>query len=378
MRHHAHHLYALVLLLLTYPIVTHQTVFEAHEIPLTAEEEAATRTKTTKTSQQQQQQQQQQHKAPRGDEDLKGDKHFREQVQNLEYYEVVVPVVASDHGGEGRTTFAMDAFDTTFRFQLPSRQRLQYRYNTFVEYYGENNTYEAKFIHEDSCFYSGFIPTTDANTRYEVVLNYCDGVEGMIRVNESSIFIEPVRSRIADVRAPGSKGRAHIAYRAEHVRFRSKNDSTGEYGFQKNRDAFDFEGQQKHTVIDDDDENEGEMDDEEEIDIFQGETEQRETSQVGIPAEVDDPIDPNRAGNQNNAAGMSDETNTTTEANKGSRERRAASRLPYDSFLTFVNKCGRSVQLYYLNALDSPVPFTTFVVDEMRSVNTYSGTVWVS
>ncbi|XP_057314654.1 A disintegrin and metalloproteinase with thrombospondin motifs 6-like isoform X4 [Hydractinia symbiolongicarpus] len=66
-------------------------------------------------------------------------------------------------------------------------------HSVFVEYFGKNNSYEGKIVHKEECIYSGSGNTSN-NVTADVILNVCKGLEGMIRSESETIFIQPVKN----------------------------------------------------------------------------------------------------------------------------------------------------------------------------------------
>ena len=227
-----------------------------------------------------------------------------QQLKNIKKYEIVTPAIYNAGGLKGPSksaaVFQIGAFGKTYDIALPKRNRSEM--DTLVEMYGANSSYEARYVREDGCFYSGPVNVTSTQESLDVVLNYCNGIEGMIRSNDSLLFIEPIKNNRANIQ------QQHIVYKGDDVELATEGDFQPEEVF-------------------------------------------------STP-----PISP---------------TKLPPKRTHG-RDRRGIKMTPYQSYLTFINKSGRRIQLYYLDAFKSHIPFISFVVHEKRSVNTYVGTTWIA
>lgn len=240
------------------------------------------------------------------DTDDNNNEDLKEQTKNVRNYELINPAIynAGDLNGNGvsASIININAFGMNYNL-IVENKKTRSSYRTLVEYYGKNNTYEAKYLRDHECFVSGLVNTTDGE-QVEVTLNYCNGIEGMIQSTESLLFIEPIKISNSQKKTIIQK---HIVYKGEDVQLNFEKDV-----FEDGKDGNPFK---KKT----------------------------------------------RGGDSTRK-----------------RERRAAKVNPYQSYLTFINRSGRTVQLYYLDTFNSHIPFITFVVQEKRNVNTYRGTTWIA
>lgn len=228
--------------------------------------------------------------------------YFDEQVKILHNYELVTPAVynSGDLNGEGSSTIIqIDAFGRTYDIVLNSDDKKKARpsFQTYVEYVSRNKTYQGKYVKENDCSFSGSVKMLSHDTA-NVVLNYCNGIEGMIQTNDSLIFIEPLRN--TKTRQP-TINQQHVVYKSDAVNLRFTEDIVSRNNYRQKRS-----------------------------------------------------LDTRR------------------------RQRRRRKRTTgYQSFLLFINKSGRVVVLYYLDAYKRAVPLSTFADNEERRVNTYSDTEWI-
>eukprot|EP00111_Clytia_hemisphaerica_P009451 TCONS_00027721-protein len=154
-------------------------------------------------------------------------------LNTLKHYEIVYPIELESTQAYTKH-YQISAFGQSYDIFIKQNDILDRREvngttqdnlnnNIYVEYIDRNNSYQGKYWKPNNCFYNG--PSVNDESLY-LVLDYCDGLEGMIEDQNTTLFIEPIKTQndttTSSTTTTSNPYRKHLVYRSSDVKHKSK------------------------------------------------------------------------------------------------------------------------------------------------------------